>query len=102
MDVALDGTPPAGARPDLSVDGVIEIARMKDVIFMGRPPYGNSDAPIGIFKLVEGGKYAVRVTVRLGRTSVNSVEVKEGLNPGDVVILSDMSRWDNVERVRIK
>jgi HlyD family secretion protein len=102
VDVALDGTPPAGARPDLSVDGVIEIARMKDVIFMGRPPYGNSDAPIGIFKLVEGGKYAVRVTVRLGRTSVNSVEVKEGLNPGDVVILSDMSRWDNVERVRIK
>ena len=102
VDVALDGTPPAGARPDLSVDGVIEIARMKDVMFMGRPPYGQSDAPIGIFKLVESGKYAVRVTVRLGRTSVNSVEIKEGLNPGDVVILSDMSRWDNVERVRIK
>jgi Multidrug resistance efflux pump len=102
VDVALDGTPPAGARPDLSVDGVIEIARMKDVMYMGRPPYGQSDAPIGIFKLVEGGKYAVRVTVRLGRTSVNSVEVKEGLAPGDVVILSDMTRWDNVERVRIK
>jgi HlyD family secretion protein len=102
VDVALDGTPPAGARPDLSVDGVIEIARMSNVLYMGRPPYGQSDAPIGIFKLVEGGKYAVRVTVRLGRTSVNSVEIKEGLNPGDVVILSDMSRWDNVERVRIK
>jgi multidrug resistance efflux pump len=102
VDVALDGTPPAGARPDLSVDGVIETARMSDVIFMGRPPYGQSDAPIGIFKLVEGGKYAQRVTVRLGRTSVNSVEVKEGLQPGDIVILSDMSRWDNVERVRIR
>ena len=102
VDVALDGTPPAGARPDLSVDGVIEIARMKDVLFTGRPPYGPSDAPIGIFKLVEGGKYAERVTVRLGRTSVNSVEIKEGLAPGDIVILSDMSRWDNVARVRIK
>ena len=102
VDVALDGTPPAGARPDLSVDGVIEIARMKDVLFTGRPPYGQSDAPIGIFKLVEGGKYAERVTVRLGRTSVNSVEIKEGLAPGDIVILSDMSRWDNVARVRIK
>ena len=102
VDVALDGTPPAGARPDLSVDGVIETARMSDVIFMGRPPYGQSDAPIGIFKLVDGGKYAQRVTVRLGKTSVNSVEVKDGLQPGDIVILSDMSRWDNVERVRIR
>lgn len=102
VDVALDGTPPAGARPDLSVDGVIEIARMKNVLFMGRPPYGQSDAPIGLFKLVEGGRYAQRVSVRLGRTSVNSVEIKDGLAPGDVVILSDMSRWDNVDRVRIK
>jgi multidrug resistance efflux pump len=102
VDVALDGEPPPGARPDLSVDGVIEIARMSNVLFMGRPPYGQSDAPIGLFKLVEGGKYAERVTVRLGRTSVNSVEIKEGLNPGDVVVLSDMSRWDNVGRVRIK
>ncbi|NOT09231.1 MAG: HlyD family efflux transporter periplasmic adaptor subunit [Gemmatimonadales bacterium] len=102
VDVALDGTPPAGARPDLSVDGVIEIARMKDVLYTGRPPYGQTDATIGIFKLVEGGNYAQRVSVRLGRTSVNSVEIKEGLQPGDVVILSDMSRWDNVDRVRIK
>jgi multidrug resistance efflux pump len=102
VDVALDGTPPAGARPDLSVDGVIEIARMKNVLFTGRPAYGQSDATIGIFKLVEGGRYAQRVSVRLGRTSVNSVEIKDGLAPGDVVILSDMSRWDNVDRVRIK
>jgi HlyD family secretion protein len=102
IDVALDGTPPAGARPDLSVDGVIEIARMANVLFTGRPPYGQTDATIGIFKLVEDGKYAEQVSVRLGRTSVNSVEIKEGLAKGDVVILSDMSRWDNVTRVRIK
>lgn len=102
VDVVLDGVPPAGARPDLSVDGVIEIARMSNVLFTGRPPYGQSDATIGIFKLVENGKYAERVSIRLGRTSVNSVEIKEGLAKGDVVILSDMSRWDNVNRVRIK
>ena len=102
VDVALDGTPPAGARSDLSVDGVIEIARLKNVLFTGRPAYGQPDATIGIFKLVDNGKYAQLVTVRLGRTSVTSVEIKEGLAPGDVVILSDMSRWENVDRVRIK
>lgn len=102
VDVALDGTPPAGARSDLSVDGVIETARLKNVLFTGRPAYGQADATIGVFKLVENGRYAQRVTVRLGRTSVTSVEIKEGLVAGDIVILSDMSRWDNVERVRIK
>lgn len=102
VDVYLDGTPPAGARPDLSVDGVIEIARLRNVLYTGRPPYGQSDATIGIFKLVDDGRYAQRVSVRLGRTSVNSVEIKDGLAKGDVVILSDMSRWDNVDRVRIK
>ena len=102
VDVALDGTPPAGARPDLSVDGVVETARMSNVLYTGRPPYGQTDATIGIFKLVEGGKYAEQVSVRLGRTSVNSVEIKEGLAKGDVVILSDMQRFDNVTRVRIK
>jgi len=102
VDVALDGTPPAGARSDLSVDGVIELARLKNVVFTGRPAYGQSDATIGIFKLVDNGRYAQLVTVRLGRTSVTSVEIKEGLSPGDIVILSDMSRWENVDRVRIK
>jgi HlyD family secretion protein len=102
MDVALDGTPPAGARPDLSVDGVIETARLSNVLYTGRPPYGQTDSNIGIFKLVEGGKYAEQVSVRLGKTSVNSVEIKEGLVKGDVVILSDMQRFDNVTRVRIK
>jgi len=102
VDVALDGEPPNGARSDLSVDGVIEIARLDNVMYTGRPAYGQQDATIGLFKLVDGGKYAQRVSVRLGRTSVTSVEIKDGLQPGDVVILSDMSRWDNVDRVRIK
>jgi HlyD family secretion protein len=102
VDVALEGTPPAGARSDLSVDGVIEIARLSNVLYTGRPSYGQSDASIGIFKLVDGGRYAQRVSVRLGRTSVTSVEIKEGLSAGDIVILSDMTRWDNVDRVRIK
>ena len=102
VDVALDGTPPAGARSDLSVDGVIEIARLKNVLFTGRPTYGQSESNIGVFKLVEGGKYAQRVSVRLGRTSVTSVEIKEGLAAGDVIILSAMDRYDNVDRVRIR
>ena len=102
VDVAIEGEPPAGARSDLSVDGVIEIARLENVLHTGRPAYGQPDATIGIFKLVEGGRYAQRVSIRLGRTSVTSVEIKEGLAPGDVVILSDMSRWDNVDRVRIR
>lgn len=102
VDVKLDGTPPAGARSDLSVDGVIEIARLKNVLFTGRPAYGQTESTIGIFKLVENGRYAQLVSVRLGRTSVTSVEIKEGLAPGDIVILSDMTRWENVDRVRIK
>jgi multidrug resistance efflux pump len=102
IDVALDSTLPPGARPDLSVDGVIEIARLENVLYMGRPAYGQSDATVGLFKVVEDGKHAQRVSVRLGRTSVNAVEIREGLAPGDVVILSDMTRWDGVDRVRIK
>jgi len=102
VDVALEGTPPAGARSDLSVDGVIETARLSNVLFTGRPTYAQTDATIGVFKLVEGGSYAERVNVRLGKTSVTSVEIKDGLAPGDVIILSDMSRWDNVDRVRIR
>ena len=102
VDVAIDGEPPAGARSDLSVDGVIEVARLDNVLYTGRPAYGQTDATIGLFKLVEGGRYAQRVSVRLGKTSVTSVEIKEGLQPGDMVILSDMSRWDNVDRVRIR
>ncbi len=102
VDVALDPKLPAGARPDLSVDGVIETARLENVIFMGRPAYGQSDATVGLFKVVDDGRYAMRVSVRLGRTSVNAVEVRDGLAPNDVVILSDMTRFDGVDRVKIR
>ena len=102
VDVSLDGPLPQGARPDLQVDGTIQIERLADVIQVGRPAYGQPDATSGIFVTTEGGNYAVRVNVRFGRASVNDIEVKGGLKPGDEVILSDMTRWDNVDRVRIK
>ena len=101
VDVALDSTPPA-ARPDISVDATITIERLNDVLFTGRPAYGQPNSTIGMFKLVEGGRYAVRIPVKVGRTSVNSIEIVQGLAAGDSVILSDMSRYDNVERVRLK
>lgn len=102
VDVALNGEPPAGARPDLSVDGVIELERLTDVLHTGRPAYGQSNSTISLFRLVDGGRGAERVSVSLGRTSVNQVEILGGLQRGDQVILSDMSRWDAVDRVRIK
>jgi len=102
VDVALDGDLPAGAVPDLSVDGTIVIEQLKNVLFTGRPASGAGTGPVGIFKVVEGGSAAVRVQVVLGRSSVNLVEIVRGLNVGDKVILSDMSQWDNVERVRLK
>ena len=101
VDVSLDSTP-AGARPDLQVDGTIEIERLADVLQVGRPAYGQPNAPAGIFRLTDGGRYAQRVNVRFGRASVNDIEVTAGLRVGDEVILSDMTRWDNVDRVRIK
>ncbi len=102
VDVALDGPLPAGAVPDLSVDGTIVIEQLKNVLFTGRPASGAGTGPVGIFKVVENGSAAIRVQVLLGRSSVNLVEIVRGLNVGDKVILSDMSQWDNVERVRLK
>ena len=102
VDVALDGPLPPGAVPDLSVDGTIVIEQLKNVLFTGRPASGAGTGPVGIFKVVEDGSAAVRVQVLLGRSSVNLVEIVRGLNVGDKVILSDMSQWDNVERVRLK
>jgi HlyD family secretion protein len=102
VDVALDGALPPGAVPDLSVDGTIIVEQLKDVLFTGRPASGAGTGPVGIFKVVEGGSAAIRVQVLLGRSSVNFVEIVRGLNVGDKVILSDMSQWDNVERVRLK
>lgn len=102
VDVALDGELPPGARPDLSVDGTIEIERLPDVLFVGRPAFGNPESSVGMFKVTPDFRYADRVTVQLGRNSVNTIEVRGGLQEGDVVILSDMSQWDSHPRVRIQ
>jgi len=102
VDVGLEGTLPKGARPDLSVDGVVEIERLKDVLSVNRPVDAQPNATIGLFKLTDGGKEAVRVNVQIGRTSVNAIEILGGLAQGDDVILSDMSRWDGDDRVRIR
>src|SRR5262245_59492607 len=102
VDVALDGTLPRGARPDLSVDGTIILERLDSVLHVGRPAYGQANSTVGIFRLVPGTSEAERVRVDLGRNSVNAIEIKHGLGKGDVVILSDMSRWDAVDRVKLK
>ncbi len=102
VEVALDGPLPPGTRSDLSVDGTIEIERLKDVLYVGRPAYGQADNTVGLFKLTPDGTEATRVNVKLGRASVNTIEVLSGLNVGDKVIISDMSQWDNVSRVRLK
>jgi HlyD family secretion protein len=102
VDVRLEGELPRGARPDLSVDGTIQVERLNNVLHLGRPAYGQPNSTVGLFKLVEGGAAAVRTSVRLGRTSVNTVEILGGLQPGDKVIISDMSRWDGFERVRVE
>jgi HlyD family secretion protein len=101
VDVALDGPLPRGARPDLSVDGTIQLARLEDVLYVGRPVQGQPDSAVGLFKVVDGGKGAVRVPVKLGRSSVSTIEIKSGLQLGDQVILSDMSQWDARERVKL-
>ncbi|PYT77770.1 MAG: RND transporter [Acidobacteria bacterium] len=102
VDVHLTGPLPQGARADLSVDGTIELENLKDVLYVGRPVNGQPESKIGIFKLVDDGSEAVRVNVVLGRASVNTIEVKEGLKVGDKVILSDMSQWDAFDRIRLK
>ena len=101
VDVALDGELPPGARPDLTVDGTIELERLNDVIYVSRPAFGQAQSTIKLFKLEDGGQSAVRVQVKLGRTSVTSVEILEGLQPGDQVILSDTSTLDSYERIRL-
>ncbi|HVZ50287.1 MAG TPA: HlyD family efflux transporter periplasmic adaptor subunit [Gemmatimonadaceae bacterium] len=102
VDISLTGALPAGARPDLNVDGTIQIQKLTNVIYTGRPAYGQDGATVGMFRLDDDGKGASRVQVRLGVSSVNAVQILAGLKPGDKVILSDMTQWDNAERVRIK
>jgi HlyD family secretion protein len=101
VDVHLEGRLPPGARPDLSVDGVIEIERLADVLYVGRPAFGQPNSTVSIFKIDEDGKTASRVRVKLGRSSVHTIEVVEGLREGDQVILSDMSAWDSVDKIRL-
>lgn len=102
VEVSLEGELPRGARPDLSVDGTIEVDRLDDVLYVGRPAIGQPESTVGLFVLTEDGRHAVRRTVRLGLASVNTIEVVEGLEVGDVVIQSEMSQWDEYDRVRIR
>jgi HlyD family secretion protein len=101
VDVKLVGNIPDGARKDLSVDGTIDLERLKDVIYVGRPAFGNEESTITLFKLDPDGKGAVRVPVKVGRASVNAIQVLQGLHEGDTVILSDMSRYDTTDRIRL-
>jgi HlyD family secretion protein len=101
VDTSLEGALPSGARPDLSVEGTVEIERLTDVLYVGRPVHGEADSTVGLFKLNQDGKEASRVQVKLGRTSVNTVEIVQGLKIGDKVVLSDMSAWDNFDRIRL-
>jgi len=101
VDVKLMGELPQGARPDLSVDGTIELERLNDVVYMGRPANGQPNGVIGIFRITPDGQYASRVQVKLGKASVNTIEVLSGLRPGDQVILSDMTAQDGHDRIRL-
>lgn len=101
VDVELNGELPRGARPDLSVDGMIELERLENVVYTGRPAFGQSDSSISLFRLTEDGREAIRVPVRLGRSSVNDIEITEGLVPGEQVILSDTPAWDDHDRIQL-
>ncbi len=101
VDVKLEGQLPQGARPDLSVDGMVELERLDDVVYVGRPVFGQARSQITLFRLMPDGKHAERVPVKLGRTSVNTIEIVEGLKVGDQVVLSDMSAWDAHNRIRL-
>lgn len=101
VDVIISDELPRGARPDLSVDGTIELERLENVVYVGRPAFGQERSTVGIFKLDADGSYANRTQVQLGRSSVNTIEIVSGLEPGDRVILSDMSQWDSNDRVKL-
>jgi HlyD family secretion protein len=101
VDVIMEGPLPAGARPDLSVDGEIQLERLDNIVYVGRPAFGQENSTVMIFKVQPNGE-AIATKVKLGRASVNTIEVIEGLSPGDQVILSDMSQFDSFERVQLK
>jgi len=101
VEVAFDEPLPKGARPDLSVDGTIELERLDNVVYVGRPAFGQENNTVGMFKLINGSGEAARTPVKLGKSSVNTIEILSGLQPGDQVILSDTSAWDGHERIRL-
>lgn len=101
VDIGITDSLPRGARPDLSVEGTIEIERLDRVLYVGRPAYGQPDGQVSLFRLLPDGRTAERISVQLGRASVNTIEVVRGLAAGDRIIISDMSQWDNVNRVRL-
>src|SRR5213595_2057308 len=101
VDVAFDEALPKGARPDLSVDGTVELERLENVVYVGRPAFGQENNTVGMFKLINGNGEASRTPVKLGKSSVNTIEILSGLQPGDQVILSDTSAWDGHERIRL-
>ncbi len=102
VDAVFDEPLPPGARADLSVDGTIELENLRDVLFVGRPVHGQAESTISLFKITPDGSEASRINVKLGRSSVTTIEILSGLQVGDKVILSDMSQWDNVDRIRLK
>ncbi len=102
VDVSLDGELPLGARPDLSVVGTVQIERLDDVLNVGRPVYASTEGATELFKVVEDGRFAVRTRVQFGRSSVSTIEILDGLQVGDEIILSDMSQWDGQDRIRLK
>jgi multidrug resistance efflux pump len=102
VDVTLDGPLPAGAVPELSVDGTIELAHLHDVLHVGRPAFGNENSTISLFRMDPSGKNATRVQVQVGKASTTEIQIMSGLNDGDRVILSDMSRYDNTDKVRLE
>ena len=101
VDVKLTGALPDGARKDLSVDGTIDLDRLRNVLYVGRPAFGNANSTISLFRLDPDGKGAVRAPVKVGQASVNAIQVVDGLHEGDTVILSDMSRYDTTDRIRL-
>jgi HlyD family secretion protein len=102
VDVRLAGELPRGARPDLSVDGTIELERLDNILFVGRPAFGQEQSTVGLFRVDPATKEATRIQVQLGRSSVNTIEVVGGLAEGDRVVLSDMSAWDQFDRIRLR
>jgi HlyD family secretion protein len=102
VDVSLEGTLPKGSRPDLSVVGTIEIEQLLDILYVGRPVLASANSKVELFRLIDNGRFAVRVPVQFGKTSVSTIEVLEGLTVGDEIILSDVSQWDTVDKIRLK